>query len=62
VAIWNGATSPAEVMEKMGLSKGKVSNWSYTLRKAGVKLKKFRSGAFKTDVDALNKIATEALK
>lgn len=56
VKVWQGASTVGEVVEAMGISKLKASAWSLRLRKAGVKLKKFRSGAFKVDVSGLNKL------
>ncbi len=56
VKVWQGANTVGEVVTAMGISKLKASAWSMRLRKAGVKLKKFRSGAFKVDVNGLNKL------
>lgn len=60
VKVWQNAASVKDVVAEMGMSKIKASAWSMRLRKAGVKLKKFRSGAFKVDVAGLNEIVKAA--
>lgn len=59
VKAWEHAHSVKDVTEAMGISKLKAAVWSLRLRKAGVKLKKFRSGV-KIDVAALNALVKAA--
>ena len=55
VTVWQQASSAIEVADKLGMSAGLASSKAAYLRRLGVPLKKFRSGA-RVDPEALKKL------
>jgi hypothetical protein len=58
VAIWQGASSPADAAERLGMKQQNAQAKAIRLRKAGVPLKKFQGKYAGLNVAKLSEIAS----